>query len=1543
MHTLRRQDLLQSRQEVSSHKQEPADLDVGAVDSLERRLNRSFVRFRHQPSELLTTLRSLEPTQRFAGWLVTLRTFGPRRGNQLFQEALGTGFAPMLAPRPAPAPLTAQGLLRYAKAQALAELAQPLAALADGHTLWTALLAQNEPAGARTAQALARTPNPPGGKDLPTHHPGSLAPLRAVLGRRAGRIYRHQAPGATAADPEHSSVQEALRQLGQGEALPGPVRLRMEKRLGIDLAAVRVHRDTVAAAAAQTLQARAFTLGQDIFFAAGAFEPESQEGQELLVHELTHVVQAYQGRIAQGDALAVSHPSDPLEQEAHAAAKGASPIAPTHRPAPSLPPPVQLLRSPSSQGESEEEEEQRQQRRKRSKRRPQPAPRPKEQGTDKAAAAQRPATAPRDATNPAASGLAAQEAVLAQARTRDERAGDTDRGPAPREPQGGAGDKDSAVASAAAPPATAAAGAGQAQEGPRGQSAEHSESPAGAPRTADTPTAAAAPEEAGPAPARGPAGAAPPPAGGEAAAPTGAVAAASAAPATAAGAKGGGKATKAGAGEERPAAAAARGERPAAAAAGEERTAAAAQDAPTPGGAVSEGGGSAQQQRGDQPDAARDSAALTTQAVAFAEPAMDRLVPPQPGEAPEARQARVAQARQKISVERAQASAQVGAFLAEQEQQINTLATLTPQAEKTLGTAERSAAAHITQAATAQRSALRAEVARALAQAQSVAATARAQINGAYTATVRAIDDSTRQTRAQLDAAHRSALAATRSAEARQLGEVGRLYGQADRAFHAAAAAAGSYATGVAAGRAEQYLAGKINREDSFLDGHLTDNRCEAQAEAARKVGQAYREELAKEGDKQVQALQQRRPTDDAAVRQVAEQARRSLETAHQQSLRALEQDRQRGLAAARRTRDAALTGTATTLQQTRTSLQRHEQGQVSAIARQAQAQRQGLQQQRQQAVSSIRSAVQRSMTAVQKGLKGAVAALNGTEVPEAEALSATLAQAGAALAQNIAQARQNLGRAQQQSAQALEQGGARAALALAQTGAAATAAARATGSGAAQALAQGGQAAAAALAQAGAQHRQQAAAAAAAAAQGRAAQVTGMQSAYQQLSQRLQQGMQHNADAVRRGLMEVVDRDMGATITTEAEKARAQVKPRWQSVLRWVIIIAIVLVVAIVLGPMVIGAVTGLAAGLGASAAVAGAVGAVVGGAIVGAGTAAVTTVVDNAFAGRSGWALFDGVGTAMAWGALGGALGGGASAVLAGPMQGMTALARYGVQVGVDTVMNTGLSLAQGNLTLESFGSGLLMSMVVNGVAAHPRVRLASEGAMSRGYGAGFEGGVGLRGRLGGAAPPGPASISPAQLDHVARGDSASPTSPNAGNWTVKGGGHVPGEIIPRADGEGVPHSPRANDPVTGVSIERFTRPSGATTDKSLFPPGTTRAHVDTMASQGLGRALSGAPGSSFTPPPAPTATNPNPNGTFRATVRAPNGHPIVIEGFYRPNGAGGFEIASVFPSTNLPAGTIPVVGGTGLGGSRTVPIPGYAYPHGPPVSEENEHGPR
>jgi hypothetical protein len=77
----------------------------------------------------------------------------------------------------------------------------------------------------------------------------------------------------------------------RGQALDGGTREMMEGRFGHDFSAVRVHTGTTASRSAQTLGARAYTVGQHIVFGSGEFAPGTKAGQHLLAHELTHTIQ----------------------------------------------------------------------------------------------------------------------------------------------------------------------------------------------------------------------------------------------------------------------------------------------------------------------------------------------------------------------------------------------------------------------------------------------------------------------------------------------------------------------------------------------------------------------------------------------------------------------------------------------------------------------------------------------------------------------------------------------------------------------------------------------------------------------------------------------------------------------------------------------------------------------------------------------------------------------------------------------------------------------------------------------------------------------------------------------------------------------------------------------------------------------------------------------------------------------------------------------------------------------------------------------------
>jgi hypothetical protein len=79
--------------------------------------------------------------------------------------------------------------------------------------------------------------------------------------------------------------------VGGSGALDSATRSFYETRFGHDFGAVRVHADRQAAESAGRLGARAYTVGRDIWFGEGQYQPSSTEGRRLLAHELAHVVQ----------------------------------------------------------------------------------------------------------------------------------------------------------------------------------------------------------------------------------------------------------------------------------------------------------------------------------------------------------------------------------------------------------------------------------------------------------------------------------------------------------------------------------------------------------------------------------------------------------------------------------------------------------------------------------------------------------------------------------------------------------------------------------------------------------------------------------------------------------------------------------------------------------------------------------------------------------------------------------------------------------------------------------------------------------------------------------------------------------------------------------------------------------------------------------------------------------------------------------------------------------------------------------------------------
>jgi hypothetical protein len=145
-----------------------------------------------------------------------------------------------------------------------------------------------------------------------------------ISGQRAeGRHTAHRAGGDDSGGTVHPAVEETIEsKRGGGQPLSNDTREQMEMGFGADFSGVRVHNDTASHDLSRTLNARAFTTKQDIFFGEDEYNPGSEGGQELIAHELTHVVQ--QGGASSPSPqtkMTVNEPGDEYEQEADSAAE----------------------------------------------------------------------------------------------------------------------------------------------------------------------------------------------------------------------------------------------------------------------------------------------------------------------------------------------------------------------------------------------------------------------------------------------------------------------------------------------------------------------------------------------------------------------------------------------------------------------------------------------------------------------------------------------------------------------------------------------------------------------------------------------------------------------------------------------------------------------------------------------------------------------------------------------------------------------------------------------------------------------------------------------------------------------------------------------------------------------------------------------------------------------------------------------------------------------------------------------------------------------
>ena len=114
-------------------------------------------------------------------------------------------------------------------------------------------------------------------------------------------VSAHPAVNPTPPEIQHMSGDRAKQSVapaseghtlaGTGRSLEPTLRWDMEQRFDYDFSRVKVHTGPEAAQSAQSIDARAYTLGQNIVFGAGQYSPDTEAGKHLLAHELAHVVQ----------------------------------------------------------------------------------------------------------------------------------------------------------------------------------------------------------------------------------------------------------------------------------------------------------------------------------------------------------------------------------------------------------------------------------------------------------------------------------------------------------------------------------------------------------------------------------------------------------------------------------------------------------------------------------------------------------------------------------------------------------------------------------------------------------------------------------------------------------------------------------------------------------------------------------------------------------------------------------------------------------------------------------------------------------------------------------------------------------------------------------------------------------------------------------------------------------------------------------------------------------------------------------------------------
>ncbi len=175
-------------------------------------------------------------------------------------------------------------------------------------------------------KARARRPEKEGPDSTQAETGGEAAnpitSLQQTIGNRAvQRLLAQRSGGEGSFELDDETAGRINHERGGGQPLDNATQDRMANATGYDFSQVKVHTGAEADALNLEIGAKAFTTGQDIFFRQGAYDPGSSGGQELLAHEMTHVIQQSSGAVGGSGPMTVNAPGDAYEQEADAVAK----------------------------------------------------------------------------------------------------------------------------------------------------------------------------------------------------------------------------------------------------------------------------------------------------------------------------------------------------------------------------------------------------------------------------------------------------------------------------------------------------------------------------------------------------------------------------------------------------------------------------------------------------------------------------------------------------------------------------------------------------------------------------------------------------------------------------------------------------------------------------------------------------------------------------------------------------------------------------------------------------------------------------------------------------------------------------------------------------------------------------------------------------------------------------------------------------------------------------------------------------------------------